>query len=62
MKIDEWIIREAIDTLRQANIALLGCTTLDSPQQFAKKHKENETAINRRIINTISLLNSAKED
>ena len=62
MIIDEWIIREAIDTLRQANITLLGCTGLDSPQEFAKKCKENETAINRRINNAISLLNSVKEE
>ena len=61
MIIDEWIVREAIDTLRQANITLLGCTGLDSPQEFAKKCKENETAINRRINNAISLLNSVKE-
>ena len=62
MTIDEWIVREAIDTLRQANITLLGCTGLDSPQEFAKKCKENETAINRRINNAISLLSSVKEE
>ena len=62
MIIDEWVVREVIDTLRQANITLLGCTGLDSPQEFAKKCKENETAINRRINNAISLLNSVKEE
>ena len=62
MIIDEWVVREAIDTLGQANITLLGVTGLDSPQKFAKKCKENETAINRRIKNAISLLNSAKEE
>ena len=62
MRIDEWVVREVIDTLRQANITLLGCTGLDSPQEFAKKCKENETAINRRINNAISLLNSVKEE
>ena len=62
MIIDEWIVREAIDTLRQANITLLGCTGLDSPQEFAKKCKENETAINRRINNAISLLSLVKEE
>lgn len=62
MIIDEWIVREVIDTLRQANITLLGVTGLDSPQEFAKKCKENETAINRRINNAISLLNSVKEE
>lgn len=59
MKIDEWIVREVIDTLHQANITLLGITGLDSPQEFAKKCKENETAINRRIRNAISLLKSS---
>ena len=62
MIIDEWVVIEVIDTLRQANITLLGCTGLDSPQEFAKKCKENETAINRRINNAISLLNSVKEE
>ena len=56
MKIDEWIVREVIDTLRQANITLLGVTGLDSPQEVAKKCVGNETAINRRIKNTIDLL------
>lgn len=62
MIIDEWVVREVIDTLYQANITLLGCTGLDSPQKFAKKCKENETAINRRIYNAISLLNLVKEE
>ena len=59
MKIDEWIIREAIDTLHQANITLLKITGLDSPQEIAKKCEENETAINRRIRKAISLLESS---
>lgn len=62
MIIDEWVVREVIDTLQQANNTLLGCTGLDSPQEFVKKCKENETAINRRINNAISLLNSVKEE
>ena len=62
MIIDEWVVREVRDTLQQANITLLGCTGLDSPQQFAKKCKENETAINRRIKTVISLLNSVKKE
>lgn len=63
MKINEWVVREVIDTLRQANITLLGVTGLDSPQEFAKKCKENETAINRRIKNAIGLLEaSVKEE
>ena len=63
MKIDEWVVREVIDTLRQANITLLGVTGLDSPQEFARKCKENETAINRRINNAIGFLEgSVKEE
>ena len=62
MKIDEWIVREVIDTLHQANITLLGITGLDSPQEFAKKCVENETAINRRIRNAISLLKSSVKE
>lgn len=63
MKIDEWVVREVIDTLHQANIALLGVTGLDSPQELAKKCKENETAINRRIKKSIGLLEaSVKEE
>lgn len=62
MKIDEWVVREVIDTLRQANITLLGVTGLDSPQEFAKKYKENETAINRRIKNAIGLLESSVKE
>lgn len=59
MKIDELIVREVIGTLHQANITLLGITGLDSPQESTKKCKENETAINRRIRNAISLLKSS---
>ena len=62
MKIDEWVVREVIDTLHQANITLLGITGLDSQQEFAKKCKENETAINRRIIKTIGLLKSSVKE
>ena len=62
MKIDEWVIREVIDTLHQANITLLRITGLDSPQEFAKKCVENETAINRRIRNAIGLLKASVKD
>ena len=63
MEIDEWVVREVIDTLHQANITLLGITGLDSPQELAKKCVENETAINRRIRNAIGLLKaSVKEE
>ena len=62
MKIDEWIIREVIDTLHQANITLLRITGLDSPQEIAKKRVENETAINRRIRSAIDLLESSVKE
>lgn len=62
MIIDEWVVREVIDTLHQANITLLGVTRLDYLQEFAKKCKENETAISHRINNAILLLNSVKEE
>lgn len=59
MNIQEWVVREVIDTLRQANVALLGITGLDSPQEVEKKCRENETAINRRIKKAIDLLSSS---
>lgn len=62
MKIDEWVIREVIGTLHQANITLLKITGLDSPQEIAKKRVENETAINRRIRSAIDLLESSAKD
>ena len=62
MKIDEWIVREVIDTLHQANITLLKITGLDSPREIAKKIEENETAINRRIMHAISLLKTSVKD
>ena len=62
MKIDEWVVREVIDTLHQANITLLGITGLDSEQEFAKKCVENETAINRRIYNAIGVLKSSVKE
>ena len=62
MKIDEWVVREVIDTLHQANITLLKITGLDSPQEIAKKRVENETAINRRIRSSIDLLESSVKE
>ena len=62
MKIDEWVVREVIDTLHQANITLLGITELDSEKEFARKCVENETAINRRIKNAIGLLQSSVKE
>lgn len=63
MKIDEWIVREVIDTLRQANMTLLGVTGLDSQEEFERKCKEKSTAINRRIHKAIGLLEaSIKEE
>ena len=60
MKIDNWIIEEVLNTLRQANLVLLGITALDSSEEFAKKCKENESAINRRIKKAIMLLENSK--
>ena len=62
MKVDEWVIREVINTLHQANITLLRITGLDSPQEVAKKRVENETAINRRIKSAIDLLESSVKE
>lgn len=59
MNIDEWVIKEVIDTLHQANITLLRITALDTPREIAKKRVENETAITRRIESTIKLLESS---
>ena len=62
MNIDEWVIREVIDTLHQANITLLNITALDTPREIAKKRVENETAITRRISSVIGLLESSVEE
>ena len=62
MKIDEWVVREVINTLHDADMILLGITAIDSPQEFAKKFTENETAINRRIRNAIGLLKSSVKE
>lgn len=62
LRVDEWVAREVIDTLRQADITLLGVTGLDSPQEFARKCKENETAINRRIKKAIGLFESSLKE
>ena len=61
-RVDEWVAREVIDTLRQANITLLGVTALDSPREFDRKCKENETAINRRINKAIGLFESSLKE
>lgn len=53
--LDEWIIREVIDTLRVARTTLLGMTGIDSPQEVAKK-SANETAITRRISKAIDII------
>ena len=62
MNIDEWVIKEVIDTLYQANITLLRITALESPREIAKKRVENETAINRRIKSAIDLLESSVKE
>ena len=62
MKIDEWVVREVINTLHDADMILLGITAIDSPQECAKKCVENETPINRRIKNAIGLLRSSVKE
>ena len=52
---EEWVIREIIDTLQQARVSFLGITGLDSPQEVAEKSKK-ETAITRRIGRCIDLV------
>lgn len=63
MKIDKWVVMEAIDTLYQANITLLRMTALDSQEEMERKRRENETATTRRIKSAIDLLEaSIKEE
>ncbi len=61
MIIDEWVIREVIDTLYMAKSTLLGITGLDTPQEVARKCKENETAIIRRIDKSIDIIQQYEE-
>lgn len=62
MKIDKWIVMEAISTLHQANITLLRITALDSQEEMERKRRENETAITRRIKSAINLLESSVKE
>lgn len=59
--LDEWIVREVIDTLYMANVTLLDITGLDSPQEVAKKSVTNETAITRRIDKAIDLIQQSEQ-
>ena len=58
--LDEWIIREVIDTFYMARTTLLGITGLDSPQEVAKK-SANESAITRRISKTIDIIQQSDQ-
>ena len=58
--LDEWIVREVIDTLYMARTTLLGITGLDSPQDVAKK-SANETAITRRISKAIDIIQQPEQ-
>lgn len=58
--LDEWIIREVIDTLNMARTTLLGITGLDSPQEVAKK-SANETAITWRISRAIDIIQQSEQ-
>lgn len=58
--IEDWIVNEMLDTLRQARISLLGITALDSPLELERKTKENSTAITRRIEKVLDLIDPSK--
>lgn len=58
--LDEWIVREVIDTLYMARTTFLGITGLDSPQEVEKK-SANETAITRRISKAIDLIQQSEQ-
>lgn len=58
--LDEWIVREVIDTLYMARTTFLGISGLDSPQEVAKK-SANETAITRRISKAIDIIQQSKQ-
>ena len=58
--LDEWIVREVIDTLYMARTTFLGITGLDSPQDVEKK-SANETAITRRISKAIDIIQQSKQ-
>lgn len=58
--LDEWIVREVIDTLYMAHTTLLGITGLDSPKEVAEK-SANETAITRRISKAIDIIRQSEQ-
>lgn len=58
--LDEWIVREVIDTLYMARTTFLGITGLDSPQDVEKK-SANETAITRRISKAIDIIQQSEQ-
>ena len=59
--LDEWIVREVLDTLHMARTTLLGITGLDSPQEVKKK-SANETAITRRIDKAIDIIQQERPE
>lgn len=58
--LDEWIVREVIDTLYMARTTLLGITGLDSPRDVEKK-SANETAITRRVNKAIDIIQQSEQ-
>lgn len=58
--IDEKIIREVINTLHLARFYILNMTALDSPQEMARKEKENDCAIARKILLSIDIIQQGK--
>lgn len=59
--LDEWIVREVIDTLYMSRNTFLGITGLDSPQEVAKRTSENETAITCRISKAIDIIQQSEQ-
>lgn len=54
--IEDWIIEEVKDTLRQARLSILGITALDSSYEIQKKERERDCSIVRRIDKCRKLL------
>lgn len=56
MNIEDWILEEVKDTLRQARLSILGITALDSSYEIQKKEREGDCSIVRRIDKCRKLL------
>jgi hypothetical protein len=58
MIVEDYIIEEVRDTLRQSRLAILGITALDSSAQMYKKEIENDCSVVRRINKCQELLDT----